>query len=62
MKLNAYVIREFLKGPVLWDSIGEDLTGMPYENADLYEEGLSLETDTVYVISPADFLQNYTDV
>ena len=60
MKLNAYVIREFLKGPVLWDSIGEDLTGMPYENADLYEEGLSLETDTVYVISPADFLQNYT--
>ena len=59
MNLNAYVIREFLKEPVLWDSIREELIDMPYENADLYERGLLPEADTVYVISPGDFQRDW---
>ncbi len=59
MNLNAYVVREFLKEPVLWDSIREELIDMPYENADLYERGLLPEADTVYVISPGDFQRDW---
>ena len=37
MNLNAYVIREFLKEPVLWDSIREELRAMGVEVTDTKE-------------------------
>lgn len=62
MNLNAYIIRDYMDEPVLWECIREDLIGLPYENVDIYEHGLPAQGNTVYVISPADFMRNYEEL
>ncbi len=58
MNLNAYIIKEYLEETILWEHIQEDLTGLPYENVDLYERETCPERDTVYVISPSSFAED----